>query len=73
MPEIHNLLHNLYLHLKANNFKDLARLVDVLRLHGFLPYFDAQYGQIEGFCAHSSDNRLVSKIAMRSDRVGYAE
>ena len=40
--QIHNLLLNLYLHLKAGNFKDLARLVDVLNLHGFLPSFDAR-------------------------------
>jgi hypothetical protein len=39
--QIHNLLSNLYLHLKAGNFKDLARLVDVLKLHGFLPSFGA--------------------------------
>jgi hypothetical protein len=42
MAQIHNLLLNLYLHLKAGNFKDLARLVDVLKLHGFLPSFDAR-------------------------------
>ena len=40
--QIHNLLLHLYLHLKAANFKDLARLVDVLSLHGFLPSFDAR-------------------------------
>jgi hypothetical protein len=40
--QIHNLLLNLYLHLKAGDFKDLARLVDVLKLHGFLPSFDAR-------------------------------
>ena len=40
--QIHNLLSHLYLHLKAGNFKDLARLVDVLKLHGFLPSFDAR-------------------------------
>jgi hypothetical protein len=38
--QIHNLLLNLYLRLKARDFKDLARLVDVLSLHGFLPSFD---------------------------------
>jgi hypothetical protein len=38
--QIHNLLLTLYLHLKAGDFKDLARLVDVLKLHGFLPSFD---------------------------------
>jgi hypothetical protein len=37
-----NLLLNLYLHLKAGNFKDLARLVDVLSLHCFLPSFNAR-------------------------------
>jgi hypothetical protein len=40
--QIRNLLLNLYLHLKAGDFKDLARLVDVLSLHGFLPSFDAR-------------------------------
>jgi hypothetical protein len=40
--QIHNLLSKLYLHLKAGDFKDLARLVDVLKLHGFLPSFDAR-------------------------------
>ena len=40
--QLHNLLQHLYLHLKAGNFKDLARLVDVLKLHGFLPSFDAR-------------------------------
>jgi hypothetical protein len=29
------------LHLKTGEFKDFARLVDVLRLHGFLLSFDA--------------------------------
>jgi hypothetical protein len=41
-PEIRNLLTQLYLHLKASDLKDLARLVDVLKLHGFLPSFDAR-------------------------------
>jgi hypothetical protein len=41
LTHFHNLLCNLYLHLKAGEFKDLARLVDVLKLHGFLPSFDA--------------------------------
>jgi hypothetical protein len=40
--QIHNLLLKLYLHLKARDFKDLARLVDVLNLHDFLPSFDAR-------------------------------
>ncbi|MGA2439499.1 MAG: hypothetical protein ABSH08_00950 [Tepidisphaeraceae bacterium] len=40
--QIHNLLLTLYLHLKAGDFKDLARLVDVLKLHGFLPSFDGR-------------------------------
>jgi hypothetical protein len=40
--QIHNLLSTLYLHLKTSDFKDLARLVDVLNLHGFLPSFDAR-------------------------------
>jgi hypothetical protein len=38
--QTHKLLLSLYLHLKASDFKDLARLVDVLNLHGFLPSFD---------------------------------
>ena len=42
MPQIYNLLQLLYLHLKAGNLKDLARLVDVLSLHGFLPSLDAR-------------------------------
>jgi len=42
LAQIHNLLLHLYLHLKAGNYKDLARLVDVLKLHGFLPSFDAR-------------------------------
>jgi len=40
MAQIHNLLLNLYLHLRTGSFKDLARLADVLKLHGFLPSFD---------------------------------
>jgi hypothetical protein len=42
LAQSHNLLCKLYLHLKAGDFKDLARLVDVLKLHGFLPSFDAR-------------------------------
>jgi hypothetical protein len=42
MAQIHNLLLKLYLHLKAGDFKDLARLVDVLSLHGFFTIFDAR-------------------------------
>jgi hypothetical protein len=30
-----------FLQLKAADFKDLPRLVDVLMLHGFLPSFEA--------------------------------
>lgn len=41
IARIHNLLTNMLLRLKAGEFKDLPRLVDVLRLHGFLPSFDA--------------------------------
>ncbi len=40
--QLRNLLLDLYLHLKGTDFKDLARLVDVLKLHGFLPSFDAR-------------------------------
>jgi len=38
---LRNLLLKLYLHLKAGEFRDLWRLNDVLKLHGFLPSFDA--------------------------------
>jgi hypothetical protein len=41
LAQIHNLLLNLFLQLKAGDFKDLPRLVDVLKLHGFLPSLDA--------------------------------
>jgi len=39
-PEIRNLLLNLYLRLKSCSERDLARLEDVLILHGFLPSRD---------------------------------
>jgi hypothetical protein len=39
--KICKVLHALTLRLNAGNDNDLARLVDVLKLHGFLPYFDA--------------------------------
>jgi hypothetical protein len=39
--QIRNLLLHLHLHLKAGNANDLARLIDVLKLHGYLPSFDA--------------------------------
>jgi hypothetical protein len=39
--QIHNLLLKLYLNLKAGDFENLAHLVDVLSLDGFLPSFDA--------------------------------
>jgi hypothetical protein len=38
---ITNLLKTLALRLNAGTDNDLARLVDVLKLHGFLPSFDA--------------------------------
>jgi hypothetical protein len=41
LARIRNLLQNLCLRLKAGDFKDLARLEDVLKLHGFLPSLDA--------------------------------
>jgi hypothetical protein len=44
--QIHNLLLKLYLRLKAGDLKDLARLEDVLKLHGFLSSFDARWGQL---------------------------
>ena len=34
-------LKDLYLRLKSGDYKDLARLEDVLFLHGFLPSRDA--------------------------------
>jgi hypothetical protein len=40
-PEIRNLLIKLYLRIKSCNERDLARLEDVLKLHGFLPSRDA--------------------------------
>ena len=40
--QIRNLLQSLYLRLKDGNPNDLARLVDVLTLHGFLPSLDAR-------------------------------
>jgi hypothetical protein len=39
---IRNLLSALYLRLIASDFKELGRLVDVLKLHGFLPSFDCR-------------------------------
>ena len=39
-PEIYKVLQNLYLRLKHGNAKDLERLVDILKLHDFLPYLD---------------------------------
>ena len=41
LTRIRNLLQNLCLSLNAGDFKDLARLEDVLKLHGFLPSIDA--------------------------------
>jgi hypothetical protein len=41
ITQIHKLFLNLILGLKASEFKDLARLEDVLKLHGFLPSFGA--------------------------------
>jgi hypothetical protein len=41
VAKIRNLFLDLYLHLKAGDFRDLPRLIDVLKLHGFLPFFDA--------------------------------
>jgi len=38
---IRKLLRVLYLQLKASDFKELSRLVDVLKLHGFLLSYDA--------------------------------
>jgi hypothetical protein len=40
--EIANMLKELCLRLNANNGSDLARLVDVLKLHGFLPSCDSR-------------------------------
>lgn len=40
--QIYNLLISLYLRLKAGDHKDLDRLIDLLKLHGFLPSFDAR-------------------------------
>ena len=40
-PEIRNLLESLCLRLNAASGNDLARLEDILRLHGFLPSRDA--------------------------------
>jgi hypothetical protein len=40
--EIRKVLSALYLRLISSDCKDLARLVDVLKLHGFLPSFDAR-------------------------------
>jgi hypothetical protein len=40
--EIRKVLSALYLRLISSDGKDLARLVDVLKLHGFLPSYDAR-------------------------------
>lgn len=41
-PEIGKLLHSLYSRLNSAPANDLARFVDVLKLHGFLPFHDAR-------------------------------
>jgi hypothetical protein len=39
VAQIRNLLLNLFLQLKAGEFKDLPRLINVLKLHGFFIIF----------------------------------
>jgi hypothetical protein len=41
IAEIRNVLSALYLQLISSDGKDLARLADVLKLHDFLPSYDA--------------------------------